>query len=186
MRTAGSSSSATSALTNGTFSSNAGRNGRRTTAHANSVPRPLTGAHSSARLHAGHEAWGYQTYAAHPVHRVTVNSPRAAPAKNGAVIGSSTSGNGKSARLIAMTLGLLPALGEDQRARHVARVTAVHRNLRARYLRRCDAAHLLHALDDMRDAEHVRVRQQPAVRVERALAGIVEQRVALHERARVA
>ena len=37
----------------------------------------------------------------HASQRVIISSPRAAPAKNGAVSGSSTSGSGKSARLIA-------------------------------------------------------------------------------------
>ena len=50
------------------------------------------------------------------------------------------------------------------------------------HLRGRRAAQLLHALDDVRDAEHVRVRQQAAVRVERQLPGVVVQRVAFHER----
>ena len=58
MRTAGSSSSATSAVTNGTCSANAGRNARRTTAHENNVPRPDTAAHASAPPHAGHASLG--------------------------------------------------------------------------------------------------------------------------------
>ena len=65
----------------------------------------------------------------------------------------------------------------------MAGVAAVHRDLAVGHLRGRGAAQLLHALDDVRDPEHVRVREQPAVRVERQLARVVMQRVALHERA---
>ena len=64
MRTAGSSSSATSAVTNGTMSANAGRNARSTTTHENSVPRPAVAVHASAPPHAGHAGSGYQHHRA--------------------------------------------------------------------------------------------------------------------------
>jgi hypothetical protein len=84
------------------MSAKAGRNARCTTAHENNVARPDTTTHSSEAPSRGQTSRGYQTYAPHDVHRVTQSAPRAAPSKNGAVEGSSTSGNGKSSRLIAM------------------------------------------------------------------------------------
>src|SRR4029077_9348569 len=54
IRTAGSSTSATSAVTNGTRSANAGRNARRTVAQENNVPAPETATHVSSPSQCGH------------------------------------------------------------------------------------------------------------------------------------
>ena len=66
------------------------------------MPRPDTAVHVSAPSQRGQRAAGYQTNSAHASQRVIISSPRAAPAKYGAVSGSSTSGSGKSSRRIAM------------------------------------------------------------------------------------
>src|SRR5919106_208740 len=164
MRTAGSSSSATRAVTNGTISSNAGRNARRTTVHENTRPRPLTGVHVyDSPAQAGHRGSGYQTSRPHAPHRGSTSSPRAAPAKYSAVRSSARSGSGKSARFSAIVPVPSPVPAQDQRRGVHARVAAVRPDLASGDLRRRIAANLLHHLDDVRDAEHVGVAQEPAV-----------------------
>src|SRR3954452_2845571 len=166
MRTAGSSSSETSAVTNGTISSNAGRNARRTTVHVNTRPRPLTRVHvNEPAPQCGHSSSGYHTKRLHESQRGSTNSPRAAPAKYSAVRSSVRSWSGKSARFSAIAWS--PVRSQDERRRVAARVPAVDADLASRHLRRRRAPQLLHALHDVGDVEHVGVAEQPAVRVER-------------------
>src|SRR5258708_7674376 len=71
-RTAGSSASATSAVTKGTRFANAGRNARRTVAHENNVPAPDTATQVSGPSHWAHRSCGYHTNSAHASQRVII------------------------------------------------------------------------------------------------------------------
>jgi cysteine-rich repeat protein len=98
-RTAGSSSIATSPVTNGTSEASCGMNARWTIDHENKRPRPDTGVHSrSAPPHRRHAPSGYQTKRAHDVQRGSTSSRRAAPSQNGRSGSHATSGSGKAAR----------------------------------------------------------------------------------------
>src|SRR5262249_30273450 len=143
-----SSSRETSAVTNGTISSNAGRKARRTTVHVYTRPRPLTRVHVKARPpQLGHSSSGYQTSRLQASQRGSTSSPRSAPAKHSAVRSSVRSGSGKSPRFSAMACS--PVRPQDQRRRVAARVAAVHTDLAPGYLRRRGAPQLLHDLDDV-------------------------------------
>src|SRR5688572_1101762 len=140
MRTLGSSSSATSPVTNGTSSSKAGRKARCTTAHEYSRPLPDTGVQVKELLsQRGHCFSGYQQNAPHESHFGITSSPRAAPAKNSAVRLSSKSGRGKSGLFNAIGSAVL---GENQGAGHTPGITPIDADLAPRYLSRRGAAQL--------------------------------------------
>ena len=63
----------------------------------------------------------------------------------------------------------------------MSRIAAIDGDLAVRHLRGCVTTELLHAFDDVRDAQDVGVRKEASVRVERQLPRVVEQRVALDE-----
>ena len=148
------------------------------------MPRPDDrGPRERAAARAGTPPRGYQTYAPHASQRgiTQLAARRAREVRRGQRVVDVG-----QREVVALDRHGHAVLREHERARHVAGVAAVHRDLAVGHLRGRGAAQLLHALDDVRDAEHVRVRQQPAVRVERQLARVVVQRVALDERAGLA
>ena len=165
MRTYGSSSSATSAVTNGTCSANAGRNARATTAHENNVPRPDTAVHADRTTPAARDTCPPGTTRSARSRRSA--SRRARRARHRRRTARSAGRRRPAAGNRRVGWPRHASLRQDERARHVSRVPAVHRDLAVGHLGGGGPAQLLHALDDVGDAEHVRVREQPAVCVER-------------------
>ena len=117
------------------------------------MPRPLTARQTSAPEQCGHTASGYHTKRRQVSHHGNARARCAAATKNGAVKGSSTSGNGNVDRSIAIST----VFREYERARHVSGVPAVYRDLAVGHLRAGGASQLFDALDDVRDPKHIRM-----------------------------